>query len=101
MLGNEPKREAKQQKGWRLGVSLVDYVEQRGKGGPHGAETRIVEDAIGLHKKLYEATNEHKTRLARYALDVGLDLREQEPEVFARLMLAGLAAHEDAQRRRK
>lgn len=101
MLGNEPKREAKQQKGWRLGESLVQYIEKRGKEGSHGAETRVVEDAIGLHKKLYEATAEHKLRLARYALDVGLDLREHEPEVLARLMLKGLAAHEDEQRRRK
>lgn len=85
-----PGREAKVQRGWRLRQSLVSYLAERAKSGSHGAETRLVEDAIALHQALYEKLSPLKQQLAQYALDEGLDLREQEAEVLTKLVLAGL-----------
>lgn len=99
MLGNEKAREAKVQVGFRVRQSLADYIEKRTDGGAHGAGTRLIEDALGLHKSLFEKLASHKQQLARFAVDNGFDLHEQEAEVYARLILLGLAKTEATSRK--
>lgn len=90
---NEPTR----QFAFRVPKSLSDYVAKRA-GTKRGALTRVIEDALGLHRALYRALEQHKPQLQQFALDEGMDWATQESEVYVRLILRAL---EDAKQRRK
>lgn len=77
----------------RVPKSLLDYVRKRA-GDRRGQVTRVIEDAMRLHKDLYERLASHKTRLQRFALDKQLDWATQETEVYVQVMLLGLESHE-------
>ena len=79
--------------GWRLQTVLADYIEKAAKdsGQP---KTRVVEDALRMHRDLTKALAPHKPRFQRYALDAGLDWDTAENEIYARLIVAGLEQHE-------
>lgn len=87
------KAEGTEQLAFRLPKSLADYVTKRA-GPKRGAKTRVVENAIDLHRALYKAMGEHKRRLQQYAIDEGLDWEKHEPDVYVRLMLLGLETAE-------
>lgn len=87
------KNEATKPTGWRLQKSLFDYVEQAAA-AQRVPKTRVVEDALSMHRELSEKLSAHKPRFQRFALDEGLDWDTQETEVYARLIQRGLEQHE-------
>jgi hypothetical protein len=99
VLIDDPKKEVTRQKGWRLRASLVDYIERRSKDAHRGAETQLVEDAISLHATLHDRLGDAGPRLRRFAADSELDFARDSGEVIARLVLAGLDAHERAKKK--
>ncbi len=99
VLIDDPKKEPTRQKGWRLRASLVEYVEKRSGGAYRGAEAQVVEDALALHRALHDRLGEEAKRLQRYAAESGLELSRESGEVIARLVLAGLDAHDRAKRK--
>lgn len=77
----------------RVPKSLVDYIRKRA-GDRRGQVTRVIEDAVMLHRALFEKMAPHKLRLQQLALDLKLDWETQESEVYARAMIMGLEQHE-------
>lgn len=81
----------------RLPKSLRDYLDKRA-GERRGEVTRVMENALELHRYFYERLATEKPRLQQFALDEKIDWSAQEPEVFVRLVVRGL---KDAERSKK
>lgn len=99
MLLDDPKKEATVQKGWRLPLSIAQYVQMRTKGAHRGAETELVVDALSLHRELYERLSEEGARLQRFAAENDLNFSADSAKVIAKLVLLGLEAAEKSKRK--
>lgn len=86
----------------RMTESLADYVRERagwkkvhGKWQKGAGElTRVIEDAVELHRHLHRTLSAHRLRLQRAALDEGLEFATHAPDVLSKLVLLGLEAAE-------
>jgi hypothetical protein len=77
---------------WRLEQDLVEYLQKAAE-GRRGAQTELVEDALRVQRDMGELLAPDLERLKRFALDLGLDLHENEAEVIAKAVRLALDAH--------
>lgn len=92
VFSTNPEREPLMQVGYRLKKNLVDYIKEidRLTGGKHGGPTRVVEDALKLHRAMFHGLGGVQARLTAAAKAFGMDWPEQENEILLELIKRGL-----------
>lgn len=91
---NERDKTVKEHVGFRMRMSLMDYVRRRSKksgGEPERGElTRIFEEAVELHRAVFQRLEPHLADLQRAAEEEGLEFPAQFNELLIRLVERGL-----------
>jgi hypothetical protein len=96
-LRDEDKNKARVLIALRVPPSLAKYVDDRSK-EQRGGKTRVLEDALQIHRHMFERLAKDRVRIQLFAINEGLEWPKQEAEVYARLIQRGL---DEAERRRK